>query len=106
MLFLTTNHPEALDPALVRPGRVDVRLAFELCSTAQVRHYCRHFYGDALTQQDADALAAAVPPGSVSVAQLQGALMQHPNDPRSAAALCRRLFAGGGDAVAAAGGCI
>jgi len=95
MLFLTTNYPEALDPALIRPGRVDVRLAFELCSTQQIRHYCRHFYGGTLSRQDADALAAAVPTASVSVAQLQGALMQHPDDPRSAAALCCRIFGGG-----------
>ena len=26
LTFLTTNYPERLDPALVRPGRVDLRL--------------------------------------------------------------------------------
>ena len=92
MLFLTTNHPDVLDPALVRPGRVDVRLAFSLCTAQQVRHYCQHFYGETLTERDELALASAVPSNYVSVAQLQGALMQHPNDPAAAASLCRALF--------------
>ena len=26
LTFLTTNYPQRLDPALVRPGRVDLRL--------------------------------------------------------------------------------
>ena len=25
MLFMTTNHPDRLDPALIRPGRVDMQ---------------------------------------------------------------------------------
>ena len=27
-MVITTNHPEKLDPALVRPGRVDVNMEF------------------------------------------------------------------------------
>lgn len=30
ILILTTNHPEKLDPALVRPGRVDMKIEFTL----------------------------------------------------------------------------
>ena len=29
-MVMTTNHPEKLDPALVRPGRVDVNMQFGL----------------------------------------------------------------------------
>ena len=29
MVIMTTNHPETLDPALIRPGRVDCRVKFE-----------------------------------------------------------------------------
>ena len=28
LMVMTTNHPEKLDPALVRPGRVDVNMQF------------------------------------------------------------------------------
>lgn len=30
ILILTTNHPEKLDPALIRPGRVDMKIEFTL----------------------------------------------------------------------------
>lgn len=30
VLILTTNHPEKLDPALIRPGRVDMKIEFTL----------------------------------------------------------------------------
>lgn len=30
ILILTTNHPEKLDPALIRPGRVDMKIQFTL----------------------------------------------------------------------------
>jgi hypothetical protein len=50
---------------------VDVRLAFHRCSSEQIMTYCRHFYGGSLSQQDAAALLAAVPPASISIAQLQ-----------------------------------
>ena len=93
LLFLTTNHPELLDPALVRPGRVDVRVPFKLCTRPQILAYCRHFYGPAISEQTAEALANAVPIDSVSVAQLQGVLMQHPEDPLAAVTGCQSVFA-------------
>ena len=104
MLFMTTNHPEALDPALVRPGRVDVRMSFQLCSPQQIAAYARHFYGDKLTDACASKLASAMAPFSISVAQLQGALMQHPDDPEAAARLCSALFAGTQDQSVASQG--
>jgi chaperone BCS1 len=36
VLFMTTNHVEKLSEALVRPGRVDVRLEFKLADRQQV----------------------------------------------------------------------
>ncbi|WP_170977805.1 AAA family ATPase [Blastococcus sp. CCUG 61487] len=38
--ILTTNHPERLDPALKRPGRIDRVIAFENPDSATI---CRHF---------------------------------------------------------------
>ena len=37
MLFMTTNHPERLDSALVRPGRVDLKVRIGAASVDQVR---------------------------------------------------------------------
>lgn len=33
---MTTNHPEALDPALIRPGRVDYKVEFTLATRDQM----------------------------------------------------------------------
>jgi chaperone BCS1 len=95
LLFLTTNHPERLDAALVRPGRVDRRIAFALCGTEHVERFVRQFYAgavdDAQAAVAARAVAEAVPPGTISVAALQGALMQHPDDTAAGIAACRAL---------------
>ncbi len=45
VLIMTTNHPEKLDDALVRPGRVDLKIEFGLSSKQQIediflRMYC------------------------------------------------------------------
>ncbi len=95
MLFLTTNHPDRLDPALVRPGRVDVRVPFRLCSIEQMVSYANHFYREqgGLAADLEAALVDVVPSEAVSVAELQGALMQHPDDPANAVEACRTLFA-------------
>lgn len=37
MLFMTTNHPDRLDPALVRPGRVDMKLELGPCGPEELR---------------------------------------------------------------------
>ena len=86
LLFMTTNHPERLDEALIRPGRVDVRVPFTLCTTDQVKAYVRHFFGASATEHLVARAAAAVPDESVSVAHLQGLLMEHAEDVDAAVA--------------------
>jgi len=46
IMFVTTNHPDRLDPALIRPGRVDVRVAIDPPGPAEVRELHRRFFGD------------------------------------------------------------
>ena len=95
LLFLTTNHPERLDPALVRPGRVDYKLEFGHATDDAARRYAAHFYADAATPADVAAIAAAAAGQRLSVAQLQAAFSRHPDDPRAAAAAVRALAAAG-----------
>jgi len=45
LLFMTTNHVEKLDPALIRPGRVDFRLEMTWCDEDQAEGMYRSFYG-------------------------------------------------------------
>lgn len=44
--FLTTNHIERLDPALIRPGRVDMMLKIGDATRFQAAHMWDRFYGD------------------------------------------------------------
>lgn len=45
ILFLTTNHIERLDPALIRPGRVDLKELIDDATPHQVAELFRRFYG-------------------------------------------------------------
>lgn len=44
LLFATTNHHESLDPALCRPGRMDLHIEFKLASRYQIAEMFRRFY--------------------------------------------------------------
>ncbi|CAD6886117.1 unnamed protein product [Tilletia laevis] len=45
IVFMTTNYPERLDPALVRPGRVDRRFELGDADEEQVERMMGRFYG-------------------------------------------------------------
>jgi chaperone BCS1 len=46
ILIMTTNHLEKLDPALIRPGRVDKRYHFDFVDTMSVKQLFRAFFDD------------------------------------------------------------
>lgn len=45
LLFMTCRDVGVLEPALIRPGRIDRRLAFEAPDKAQAKALFNHFYG-------------------------------------------------------------
>lgn len=51
ILFMTTNHLERLDPALVRPGRTDMIFELPDAKPAQVKEMLLHFYFSDLFEQ-------------------------------------------------------
>jgi len=59
VLVMTTNHPEKLDKALIRPGRVDMQIEFKNASRQQARDiFLRMYSDDVVAEQGApDALA-------------------------------------------------
>lgn len=47
ILIMTTNHPEKLDPALIRAGRVDMQVSFTYATASQIKSlFLRMYAGD------------------------------------------------------------
>lgn len=44
ILLLTTNHPEKLDPALIRPGRIDLKLEIGYVDNEMLETFIKRFY--------------------------------------------------------------
>jgi hypothetical protein len=44
IVFMTTNHPDRMDPALLRPGRVDLRLSLSYATQGQVQSVYNAYY--------------------------------------------------------------
>lgn len=74
IVIMTTNYPERLDPALVRPGRADVHEHFQLLGPNDQQRMAERFYDHPF--------APVLAP--VSPAVLQGVFMLHPDDPQAA----------------------
>jgi len=91
LFFMTTNHIEKLDPALIRPGRCDVKLEVRRASRPQARRLYLRFFPEAPAKA-ADAFAAALPEFELSMAALQGYLLEHKTDPTGALAHTARLL--------------
>jgi chaperone BCS1 len=59
VVFLTTNHPQLIDEAAIRSGRVDFRMELGLCDRDQLARMFRKFFDDqAAATRFADAVAA------------------------------------------------
>ncbi|KAJ7155033.1 P-loop containing nucleoside triphosphate hydrolase protein [Mycena filopes] len=103
VLIATTNHIHQLDPALIRPGRIDVQIKYGLAVPEQLENVFHRFYpaenatnpahpwsakGTGATTEEihdmAREFAAAIPESKYSIAQLQGYLLGFKNDPKGA----------------------
>jgi SpoVK/Ycf46/Vps4 family AAA+-type ATPase len=49
ILIMTTNHPEMLDPALIRPGRIDKKLMLGYMAAADIVGMLEHYFQTTLT---------------------------------------------------------
>lgn len=60
ILFMTTNYPERLDPALTRPGRVDMKIYIGYASDEQLARAFERFYPSQPNQPGGDDFVKAV----------------------------------------------
>lgn len=51
ILIMTTNHPEVLDGALIRPGRIDSKYLFSNCDKVQIKGLYEMFFNQSADQQ-------------------------------------------------------
>ena len=117
LTFLTTNYPQRLDPALVRPGRVDLRLKigqqheassspltkklffFFLylghCNEDQVQRLFRNFFTEA-THEEAEIFGSKVlmhqRDQTLSAAQIQSFLLVYKDDLAGAIRNSKEIF--------------
>lgn len=78
LLFATTNHKDSLDPALYRPGRMDVHVEFGKANKYQAKELFKRFYPKnefGLTSRSAK-LSSASTPSTSSLSQSKSSSRQ------------------------------
>lgn len=95
IVFLTTNHLPHLDPALVRPGRIDLQEHLGFVTPDQARRYFCHFFPSA--PEGAATFARWAGNGSWTMAQLQDHLVSHAGDPDAASCPPSKVLGVGGN---------
>ncbi len=98
LVLMTTNHKEKLDPALTRPGRIDISLHIGMATCDQVRRLFTYFYTPWESPISADEakelkkkverlaseFARLIPDETLSMASVQGYLLRYKKDPQAA----------------------
>ena len=79
ILFMTTNHREKLDPALMRPGRADYHVKLNNASHMQMRRLFLNFNPG--EDQLAEEFARKLPEHKISMAKLQGHFLKFRDHP-------------------------
>jgi chaperone BCS1 len=104
IIFMTTNHVEKLDPALIRPGRVDLMQLIDDATPEQASSLFNRFHGeedgkmlDREIQELSKMLNTIVREEmrkgrAISMAALQGLFIR--NSAKDAVAACREYFVG------------
>ncbi|CAZ82155.1 unnamed protein product [Tuber melanosporum] len=101
ILIMTTNHRERLDPALIRPGRVDLQISFKCASRNVIESLFLNLYDVDVGDQEAFRMpegfpsadkilelagefGRVLPEGVFTPAEIQGLLLMHKKDPVAA----------------------
>ncbi len=97
LVLMTTNHKEKLDPALTRPGRIDISLHIGMATQDQIRRLFSYFYmpweskDEATIKKEqkqvermASEFAVLFPDETISMASIQGFLLRYKKDPQAA----------------------
>ena len=81
IFVMTTNHPENLDPAILRNGRIDLHLKFHNMETDMVKQMFIAYFPE--QKRNAKKVAEALTvDGPVSPAKIQGQFFDYAKDPK------------------------
>ena len=79
IMIITTNHYDKLDPALIRPGRIDIALNLENASRNTIAEMYLHYYGEAIDPND----LALIPDRFYSPAEVINFYVSNHENPRA-----------------------
>jgi len=79
IVFMTSNHPDRLDPALIRPGRVDIKREFGYVQSDQATKLFQRFYPNASLILKSR-LAVAIERLRITMADLQRVFLENKTD--------------------------
>jgi len=77
IVIMTSNHPERLDPALIRPGRIDMIIKFDYCNTMEVEEIYKGITGRSIPTD----VLSRIPPKKYSPAQVTQRIFENFENP-------------------------
>ncbi len=80
ILAMTTNHPEVLDEALIRPGRIDCKFLFDNCDSSQIKDLFEMFFN----QKPDEHLLNEIKNNKYSPAHITSVFLRYRNNPEEA----------------------
>jgi SpoVK/Ycf46/Vps4 family AAA+-type ATPase len=76
IIIMTSNHPEKLDKALIRPGRIDIEIEFKKLRYPHIAQIYKKWYGKKLE----DIYTEEIPDYKYSQAEISQLLFKYEND--------------------------
>jgi len=77
ILGISSNHYDKLDPALIRPGRIDMTLHFDNCSHKVLKQMYSHYYNEPIPER----LLKKIKTGFYSPAEIINCYILHKDNP-------------------------
>jgi len=76
IVIMTTNHPEKLDPALIRPGRINKKMLLGYLLLPEAEKMVEHYFGD-MSESQRLKLGMMFTPNVFTPAQVEQLCAEH-----------------------------
>jgi hypothetical protein len=83
ILVMTSNIPEKLDKALLRPGRIDDKIYFDYCDNITIYNMMKNFYNGSVKQTDKE-FSQIKFPEKIAPCKVENIMKKYWNDPEQA----------------------